>query len=124
MNMKKELGILVAIMCLMGCAAANVTKISENAYPPKPEDCEMKVLTQPPTDQKYEELGIVSGVTGQAWWQGKDLDSMLPGMKAEACKLGADALVLKNVEAGGVAWIQSTQGKASAVAIKYAPAKK
>ena len=45
---------------------------------------------------------------------------MLPDMKIEACKLGADALIIKNVEDGGVAWIQSTQGKASAIAIKFA----
>ena len=105
----------------MGCATASVTKLSEKTYPPKPDNCEMRVLTQPPTDKKYDELGIVSGVSGQAWWQGKDLDSMLPDMKTEACKLGADTLVIKNVEAGGMAWIQNTQGKASAVAIKFVP---
>lgn len=117
--MKRELRVFIAVASLMGCATANVTKLSSNTYPPKPENCEIKVFTQPPTDKKYEELGLVAGVSGQTWWQGKGLDSMLPEMKAQACKLGADALVIKNVEAGGVAWIQSTQGKASAVAIKF-----
>jgi len=56
-------------------------------------------------------LGIVSGVSGQAWWQGKDLGSMFPDMKSEVCKLGADALIIKNVEAGGVVWIQNTRVK-------------
>ena len=116
-----------AVGCLwcvfvIGCASsAHMTRLSSNIYTSKPKGCAIEILTEMPTKKevKYEELGIVTGVSGQHWAANKTLDAMLPPMKDRACELGADALVLKNVEEGGFAYIQATQGKASGVAIKF-----
>jgi len=103
----------------VGCGSTvGVTPLTEARYPAKAQTCEIAVVTQVPTDRKYEELAVIDIATGQTIWDGKGLDAMLPPLKARACELGADALVLRNVEPGGTPWVHETQGKAFAVAIK------
>ena len=111
--MKKELFAVVSLMSLFGCATANVTRLSKNVYPPKPDNCDITVLGDPPTDKKYEELGIVIGGSG-----GINLNTVLPPMKAKACELGADALVIKNVSDADSGKYGASEN-ATAVAIKY-----
>ena len=106
-------------LCLAACvSSANSTKLTKNTYPERPKGCQIEVLVDSP-EREHENVGLVTGTSGQHALSSKDLDSMLPSMKNEACALGAHALILKDVEEGGVAWIQATQGKASAVAIRY-----
>jgi hypothetical protein len=98
----------------------NITML-HSAYQSRASDCEIKILTQMPIDQKYEELAIFSSITDEGSFTHKDLDSRLPSIKAKACAIGADAIVIKNVEAGGLLNHNSggqTPGKAYSVAIK------
>jgi hypothetical protein len=80
----------------------------------------VQVFSNAPTDKKFEEIAVLNARSGQSIFEGKDLNAMLPGMKKEACKLGADAIILKNVENGGVNFAgPADRGHASAVAIKF-----
>lgn len=97
-----------------------VTRLSSASYPARARYCELQVFTSPPADKKYEELAIIDIATGQTVFDGKDLQAMMPDIKAAACKVGADGVIVRNVEAGGTPWFHETQGKASAVAIKLA----
>jgi len=106
------LGLLVTVGCIP--PATSVTPLSQKAYQAKPGDCEIQILTQPPTNRKYEELAILNTIAGA---DGQDLNSMLPSIKETACRLGADAVVIKNVDPGRPDQVLS--GKAYTVAIKY-----
>lgn len=110
---------LASILFLAGCASTSVTPLNDNKYQAKDINCRIQVLSTLPIDKPYEELAILSAVTGQTIFHGKDLNAMLPSMKKEACKLGADAIFLKHSEAGGIPWVKATQGNASGVAIKF-----
>lgn len=106
-------------LVLVGCAStASFTRLNETTYDAKPKNCEIAVLSEDP-QRPHEKLGFVTGVSGQTAFSSKSLKGMLPSMKEQACLAGADALVLKHVEEGGVAWIAPTQGKASGLAIRY-----
>ncbi len=107
-------------MLLLGCGpTVGVTQLSGAKYPPREKSCKLEVMTTPPADRKHQELAMIDIASGQTMFDGKDLESMLPSIKEQACELGADAIVLRNVEAGGAPIFQATQGKASAVAIKF-----
>ena len=109
----------ILFLLLSSCvASSSFTKLNSESYPSRPKNCSLKVYAEKP-ERAYETIGLINGVSGQTAVSGKSLDSMLPTMKKEACKAGAHALVLRNVEEGGTAWIQETQGKASAAAIRY-----
>ncbi len=105
-----------------------ITRLSKNLYPSKPRNCDIQILTQAPADRKYEEIAILNTVAyGQlkppfaslfSHESDKDFNAMLPSIKATACELGADAILIKNVEPGSQADHES-YGKAFTVAIKY-----
>ena len=60
-------------------------------------------------------------VGGQSIFESKDVDAIIPEMKKEACKCGADAIILKNSKAGGYNFVgPADRAEASAVAIHYA----
>ena len=79
-------------LILTGCNQAwlEVTPISQKPISAKNPDCEIVVLSQMPTDKKYEELCIINASSG------KPLNKMLPEIKAKACAMGADAIVIKS----------------------------
>jgi hypothetical protein len=82
----------VATILLLGCTTVftSVTPLGTGHYSPKPKDCNILVLTQMPSDRKYGEVSIINAQGNVA------LDGMLPSLKAKACELGADAIVIKN----------------------------
>jgi hypothetical protein len=106
------LGLILAVGCVP--PKTTVTPLSSKTNPPRPQDCDIQILTQPPSNRKYEEIAILNTVTGDG---GRDLNAMLPSIKVVACGLGADAVLIKNVEPGDSA--QRAVGKAYTVAIKF-----
>jgi hypothetical protein len=128
--MATRLGIFTVLLLAIACTPpkTTVTRLGINTFPPKPPNCEIQILTQPPANRRFVEIAILSTIaTGQAkapivsifsHENDKDLNAMLPNIKATACELGADAVLIKNVEPG----LQSNQesyGKAYTVAIKF-----
>jgi hypothetical protein len=111
---------IIPVLLLFGIACVpiktSVTRTSNKTFNPKPTDCDIQVLSQPPTNRKFEEIAILSTLAVE-WVYGKDLDSMLPSIKEAACRLGADAVLIKNVEPGSP--YDKGAGKAYSVAIKY-----
>lgn len=107
----------LALLFTLACEpVTTVTRLSSNAYPSKPEGCEIQILTEAPRTRKFEEIAILSTVTIEGSAQ-KDLNAMLPGIKQAACGLGADAVLIKNVDPGSSS--SHSHGKAYTVAIKY-----
>jgi len=116
--MKTRVFVPIALLLFLACApvTTTVTLLGQKQYPSRPTDCEIQILTQAPTNRKYEELAILNTVTYGA--QQKDLNAMLPSIKATACGLGADAILIKNLEVGESAIMDSTS-HAYTVAIKF-----
>jgi len=108
-----------AVLLTLACVSprTTVTLLNQKYQPSKSKDCDILVLTQAPTDRKYEELAILNTVATDDM-HGKDLNAMLPSIKEAACNLGADAVIIKNVEPGSIGSNKST-GKAYTVAIKF-----
>ncbi len=55
----------------VGCAVAphittDVTRIAPSVGPAKPAGCDIQILTQSPTDRKFQELAIINAVTDGA----------------------------------------------------------
>ncbi len=108
----------LALPLIFGCVpiTTSVTRTSVKEYPPRQADCDIQILSQPPTDRKFEEIAILSTIAIEQIY-GKDLNSMLPNIKETACRLGADAVIIKNVEPGSR--YEKSSGKAFTVAIKF-----
>ena len=115
----------LALLSTLGCAPVTTsTSVSSHTYPAKGENCDIAILTQAPTDRKFEELAILHTLADDST-NGRDLNAMLPSMKAKACALGADAIIIKGVDPGPAAEIigpaNRKTGTAWGVAIKFLP---
>ena len=117
---------------LVGCTVAphittDVTRIAPVAAPARPSGCDIQVFTQAPTDRKFEELAILNAATDTGSFTKKDLASVLPTLKEKACAVGADAIILRNVEQGGTPvgdpYGHQTPTKVFCVAIRFLPAR-
>ena len=116
MNVRLFIPLLLLLGLGCGPVTTTVTPLVQPPLPARPENCEIQILTQAPTDRKYQELAILNTVTYGA--QPKDLNAMLPSIKAAACALGADAVIIKSVSVGERS-IREAEGKAYTVAIKF-----
>lgn len=115
--------IVLSAAILSGCAGAEITQLSDRQLPSRPDDCNIQVFATDPK-QEFEEIAIVTAKGGQTIFEGSDMDTMLPLMKTEACRVGADGLILKNAAGGGMNWVgPKDRGNASGVAIKLKTAR-
>ncbi len=114
--------LLVLMVLISGCSSTSVTRLSGTGdRAAKPENCEVQVLFKTP-ERKHENLCYINRRTAASVFAGKDLGSMLPFLKAEACKCGADAVVISSVNEG-TNWAATAdpQGVSSAFAIGWTP---
>ena len=89
---------LIFTLFLTGCASTGVTNLK--SYPAKSENCNIKVLTQKPYE-KFEEIALLNARGGQSVFEGKSVQSLLPGLKKKACLAGGDAIIITNSKEGG-----------------------
>jgi len=84
--------VFATILPMMGCnpVRTDLTPLSQGEFTRKPRNCDIQVLTQMPSDRKYEEISIINA-SGNV----RSLNEMLPKIKAKACEIGADAIVVK-----------------------------
>ena len=116
---------------LAGCTVAphittDVTRVAPADVPAKPAGSDIQILTQSPTDRKFQELAIINAVTDGGSFSTKALSAILPTLKAKACEVGADAIIIRNVEQGGTPvgdpYGHQTPTKVFCVAIRFLPA--
>jgi hypothetical protein len=119
MKVTQFLGFMSVVVVLSACASTGVMRLSQEVFPAKPIGCTIEVFNTTPK-VSFIEIARVSARSGQTIFEGKGLDSMLPDMKKAACKLGADGLILNNVQEGGYNFVgPADRGSASGVAIKF-----
>ena len=113
--------LLMTVVGLSACAKTTTT-----VKPTTTADVgqEVQVFYSAPADREYTELGLVTTQTGQLIWHDRSADGMITTLKAEAAKLGADAIIVRSVNEGtwGLKGGGNTgfeRGNAQAVAIQF-----
>lgn len=84
----------------------------------------VQVFYSPPTDREYTELGLVTTQTGQTIVHDRSAAGMVAKLRAEASKMGGDAIIVRSVNEGtwgfqGGGHTGFDRGNAQAVVIKF-----
>ena len=109
----------LVILTAGGCASTSLVKLGETSYPPKPSNCKIIVYTQPPQNTKYDEIALITARGGGTIFSDSDAGSVIPELKAKACEVGADAIIIKDAREGGINWVgPKSHPEMSATAIK------
>ena len=114
------MALLTIVLWIISCVKTTTTPINnENSQANA-----VQVFYSPPTDREYTELGLVTTQTGQTIVHDRSAAGMIEKLKAEAVKLGADAIIVRSVNEGtwGLKGGGNTgfeRGNAQAVAIKF-----
>ena len=114
-----------AVLWLPGCAKTTTTTTTTTLNSRSSAATGgVQVFYSPPTDREYEEIGLVTAQTGQTVFHDRSVDGMIEKMKAEAAKMGADAIIVRSANAGtwGLKGGGNTgfeRGNSQAVAIKF-----
>lgn len=108
-------------LLLGGCAKMGVTTLKH--YPPRAGDYPIEVITSAPSDKKYEEIALLDAKGGQHIFADRSTSGVIEQLKAEARKVGADAIIVRSTERGTYNWGQGgfDRARADAVAIRYLP---
>lgn len=114
--------LVLPIMALvaMSCTKTTTTPIGAESAAANA----VQVFYSPPTDREYTELGLITTQTGQTIFHDRSAEGMIEKLKAEAVKLGADAIIVRSANEGtwGLKGGYSAgfdRGNAQAVAIKF-----
>ncbi len=90
---------LAAVVAALGCAPAVDTTMLGGPYPPRPPDEEILTYSTRLPECPYAEVAVLAGFESDLT---RSLDDTLDALKAEARRLGADAIVnLQRIERGG-----------------------
>lgn len=113
-----KLGLAIAALSMVfltSCANVGVTTIK--AAPPKPENCSLDIYTdESEIKRPFEVLCLIDSSTSRSIFATKTGAAALEKAKPEACKCGADAIII--TEIGKMDTIDA-QGKAVLKAIRY-----
>ena len=108
------------LLIIISCAKTTTTTVNAESSVADA----IQVFYSPPTDRGYTELGLVTTQTGQTMLHDRSAAGMIKKLKAEAVKMGADAIIVRSVNEGtwglkGGGNAGFDRGNAQAVAIKY-----
>jgi len=114
--MKVPIAFFITLAFLTGCASSSIQQLSSKTYAAKPVDCKLDIFTDASRVQvKYSEIAIVTHKTQQDAFSDKGASAITDALREEACKLGADGLIMKNVTQG--TW--GDPGRGEGIAIKF-----
>lgn len=103
---------------LASCASVDVAKIK--TLPPKKENCSLDIYSEASAIKKpYEVACVLGSSTGTTLFADKSIQHAIDIAKPEACKCGADAILVDNVSKTGMSLTGYGQGTASIKAIVY-----
>lgn len=117
-------GIGVLLAAFAGMSGCVKTTTTTQTVPMGSAAAAVQVLYSSPSDRQYTELGLVTTQSGQTIFHDRSAQGMIMKLQDEAAKLGADAIIVRNVKEGswGVKGGGNTgfdRGNAEAIAIKF-----
>lgn len=105
-------------LAISGCATVGVTPIKK--APSKPKDCELEIFTSESEIKKpFEVLCLLDSKTGGSAFADKTMAGAIKLAKPEACKCGADAILVSGGRAEGVTLFTWGEGFATLKAIRF-----
>ena len=112
--------LVLFLVLLTGCTKTTSTKVN----PKNTIESKVQVFYTPPTDRKYNEIGLVTTQTGQTIFHDRSAQGMIKKLQAEAEELGADAIIVRSANEGtwgfkGGGNTGFERGNSQAVAIKF-----
>lgn len=109
---------VVMVAGMAGCANIGVTKMKEAT--PYDVGCKLDIYTSVNEIKRpYEIVCLINSRTGSTAFHTKTAAAAIEQVKPEACKCGADALLIENIDTEGVSWGGWGKGKAILKAIRY-----
>ena len=103
---------------LASCASVDVAKMK--TVPAKAENCILDIYSEASAIKKpYEVACILGSSTGTTLFADKSVQHAIDIAKPEACKCGADAILVDSVSKTGMSLMGYGQGAASIKAIVY-----
>ena len=119
-NQTRLLVLFTMLLIMMSCAKTTTTTVNADSSVANA----IQVFYNPPTDREYTELGLVTTQTGQTIFHDRSAAGMIEKLKAEAGRMGADAIIVRSANEGtwGLKGGGNTgfdRGNAQAVAIKF-----
>ena len=113
--------LLAAVLGLTACVKTTTTPINPQSSAAAGG---VQVFYSPPTDRAYSEIGLVTTQTGQTIFHDRSAEGMINKMKAQAAKMGADAIIVRSANEGtwGLKGGGNTgfdRGNAQGIAIKF-----
>jgi len=111
---------LIAVAGISACVKTTTTQVT----PAGSAAAAVQVLYSAPTDRYYTELGLVTTQSGQTVFHDRSAQGMIAKLHEEAAKLGADAIIVRDVKEGswgfqGGGTTGFDRGDAQAIAIKF-----
>jgi hypothetical protein len=115
------IGPAAIIVGLFGCATSGSMRLGASA-PPKPPGCPLDIYSsEAEVRRPFEMLCLLDAKTGTHLLADRSIEAAVVQVRAEACKCGADAIVVTGVEKEGVTLWSWGHGRASAKGIRYRP---
>ena len=119
-NQTRLLVLFTMLLIMMSCEKTTTTTVNADSSVANA----IQVFYNPPTDREYTELGLVTTQTGQTIFHDRSAAGMIEKLKAEAGRMGADAIIVRSANEGtwGLKGGGNTgfdRGNAQAVAIKF-----
>ncbi len=116
-KMSLRIGISALVgLTLLGCASSSIQPLTQRTFAAKPENCKLFVYSDAAkVERKYFEIALITHKTPQDAFSDKGASAITSAMSAEACKLGADGIILKGMTQGS--W--GDPGNGSAVAFRF-----
>jgi uncharacterized OsmC-like protein len=108
---------LLALFC--GCSSINVVPTGKR-YPAKAKDCELEVFSQTSPPKKiFTEVCLIDARVTASSFNSSPGNKALDRAKNEACKCGADAIIVDGIGNDGDGVVSTRYGTAVIRAIKF-----
>ena len=118
-----RLAVIFPVLSLAACSGlaggSTVSSAADAAVPPKPDDCEIMVYQSGLPGGAYDVVARLTARIEGPPAPGGDLASVMPELKKQACRAGADAIIGLGVRRNP----QRPLAIVSAQAVRFAPAR-
>lgn len=106
------------LFILTNCASVGVQRL--NSAQSKAADCNLKIfLTESEIKEPYESVCLLDAKTSTSMFSDHSMAGAIDHMKPEACKCGADAMLIIGGRSEGMSFWTNGQGFATAKAIRF-----
>lgn len=114
MNVRPRCAALLATALLAGCAASSTLPLMQARLKPKPSTCQIAVFAESSqVERPYVAVALLTHRTKPDAFSDKDAVAITKALRVEACRAGADAIIVRHLLHGS--WCIPGLGEALAI---------